>query len=76
MEETGENHGPAASRWQTLSHNVIIYRVHNVSGDRHWLHIGSYKSNCHTTKMAPLFIENIACDDDKIFNETCSCQCF
>ena len=24
-------------------------RTHNVIGDRHWLHIGSYKSNYHTT---------------------------
>jgi hypothetical protein len=23
MEETGENHRPAASHWQTLSHNVV-----------------------------------------------------
>ena len=36
VEETGvpgENHRPAASHWQTLSHNVVS------SGDRHWLHI-------------------------------------
>jgi len=37
----GENHRPAASHWQTLSHNVVLYtprlseiRTHNVSGDR------------------------------------------
>jgi len=37
----GENHRPAASHWQTLSHNVLLYtprlseiRTHNVSGDR------------------------------------------
>jgi len=43
--ETGvpdENHLPAASHWQTLSHNVVSstprqggFRTHNVSGDRH-----------------------------------------
>ena len=44
----GENHQPAASHWQTLSHNVAwsatrvssttrlnVIRTHNVSGDRH-----------------------------------------
>jgi hypothetical protein len=48
VEETGvpgENHRPAASHWQTLSHNVVSstprmsgIRTHNVSGDGHWLH--------------------------------------
>ena len=48
MEETGvprENHRPVASRWQTLSHNVVSstprlggIRTHNISGDGHWLH--------------------------------------
>ena len=43
VEETGgpgENHRPAASQWQTLSHNVVHLalveiRTHNHSGDRH-----------------------------------------
>jgi hypothetical protein len=42
VEETGENHRPVASHWQTLSHNVvhlvlIEIRTHNISRDRHWL---------------------------------------
>jgi hypothetical protein len=47
LEETGvhrENHWPAASHWQTLSHNVVSstsclsgIRTHNASGDRHCL---------------------------------------
>jgi hypothetical protein len=24
VEETGENHRPVASHWQTLSHNVVL----------------------------------------------------
>jgi hypothetical protein len=48
VEETvvsGENHRPAASHWQTLSHNFASntprlsgIRTHSVSGDRHRLH--------------------------------------
>jgi len=48
MKETGvpgENHWPAASHRQTLSHNVLSstphlgrIRTYNVSGDRHWFH--------------------------------------
>jgi hypothetical protein len=42
----GENHQPAASQWQTLSHKVVLstprpsrIRIHNLGGDRHWLHM-------------------------------------
>ena len=48
VEETGvhrENHRPATSHWQNLSHNVVSntprlggIRTHNVIGDRPWLH--------------------------------------
>ena len=43
VEETGENHRPVASHWQTLSHNVAYFalieiRTNNISGDGHWLH--------------------------------------
>ena len=41
-----EKHRPAASHWQTLSHNVVSHaprpewaRNNNISGDRHWLHL-------------------------------------
>ena len=41
----GENHRPAVSHWQTLSHNVVLSTPrhekgsnHNFNGDRHWLH--------------------------------------
>jgi hypothetical protein len=46
---SGQNHRPAASRWQNLSHNVehlvlIEIRTHNISGDEHLLH----RVHCHT----------------------------
>ena len=65
VEETGvltKIHQPAASHWQTLSHNIVSssprlckVRTHNVSGDRYKC---SCKSNYHTvTSMtAPMFL--------------------
>ena len=43
VEETGENHRPVISNWQTLSHNVVLLtpsgiQTHNMSDDRHRLH--------------------------------------
>jgi hypothetical protein len=42
----GENHRPAVSHPQTLTHNVVLstprlsgVRTHNVNGDRHRLHM-------------------------------------
>ena len=46
VEETWENHRPAASHWQTLSYIVVSsttrlngIRTHNVSGDRHCIEL-------------------------------------
>ena len=43
VEETGENHRPVISKWQTLSYNVVLLipsgiQTHNMIGDRHRLH--------------------------------------
>jgi hypothetical protein len=45
VEETEEDHRPAAGRWYVFSHNVVSstprqswIRTRNVSGDNHWLH--------------------------------------
>ena len=66
MEEIGVpggNHRPAASHWQTLSHNVVSsarglggIRTHNVSGDMYWLHWYNVVINPTTVKSRrPLF---------------------
>ena len=57
-----ENNRPAASHWQTLSHNVVHRALsrsgtHNISGDRNRLHS---KCNYHQiTAMTASLIENI-----------------
>ena len=45
---TGGNHRPATSHWQTLSHNVVHLTLswiwtHNISGDRHRIYNGQGK---------------------------------
>jgi hypothetical protein len=32
VEETGKNHRPVASHWQTLSHNVVSSSPHHKQG--------------------------------------------
>jgi len=71
VEETrgpGENHPPAASHWQTLSHNVVSrtpplgwFRTNNISGDIGTDWIGRYKSNHHTitTKTDPINVTRL-----------------
>jgi hypothetical protein len=75
MEEIGvpgENHWPAASHWQSLSHIVVSTtprlsgtRTHNVSGDRHWLHIKRFalfdllKSLYSDTKILSKYIPSL-----------------
>ena len=64
LEETGENHRPAAIHWQTLSHNVVSstprligFRIHNFNGDRYWLHQSlpqSYMSLYSCNNVAPV----------------------
>ena len=67
VEETaapGENHWPAASHWQSWSHNIVSStsrheraRTHNFSGDRHWFHrIKTKTAPCRTsiTDLQPM----------------------
>jgi hypothetical protein len=35
VEETGENHRPAASHWQTLSHNIVHLAPERDSNSQH-----------------------------------------
>jgi hypothetical protein len=69
VEETGENHCPVASHWQTLSYNVVHLAMSRfklatsvvVGTDC----IGSCKSNYHaiTTTMSPPWIQNMCTFD-------------
>jgi hypothetical protein len=46
-----ENHQPAASHWQIISHSIHNvtngHQTCNFGGDRHPLYIGRWKSNHH-----------------------------
>ena len=61
-----ENHWPAVSHWQTLSHNVVSSTPRLSGFELTTLvvmctdSIGSYKSNYHTITTAPIF-NNIYC---------------
>ena len=56
------------SKWQTLSHIVVVYlaengiRTHNISGD------GSCKSNYHTA-TTPLALGQLASIDNNLMND-------
>ena len=63
VEETGENHRPVASHWQTLSHKCCIEYTSPWKGFElatfvviGTYYTGSYKSNYHTitTRTAPI----------------------
>ena len=67
VEETGipgENHRPAASNWQTLSHDVVLWiprrsgiRTHNVSGYILWYSTDCIGS-CHNYKNNDYWINS------------------
>jgi len=79
-EETGvpgENHRPAASDWQTLSHNAVLSTLHHEQGSNSMLVVigtdctGSCKSNYHTimTTMVPDNLQIIHEEDKFVFIE-------
>ena len=65
----GENHRPAASHWQTLSHNVVSSTPHlsgiwshNISDDRHRLHM-------IMTTTVPYIDQNLSCRFNEWWNK-------
>jgi hypothetical protein len=80
VEETGENHRPVASDWQTLSHNVVSctprlrwIRTHNVSVNIWTLEMSKYKwtERIHSNKMYQLQ-SNLTFKILEIYNKTAS----
>ena len=74
---TGENHRPAASHWQILSHNVALstprlngIRTHRVVIGAYC--IGNYKFNYHTIKTttAPWSMRIIWLNEENLLNGT------
>ena len=65
VKETGENHQPVASHWQTLSHDVVSstsrlskIRPHNFSCVMDTNCIGSYKTNYHAITTTTALNQN------------------
>jgi hypothetical protein len=51
VEETGVNHWPAASHWQTLSHNVVSIHLTMSRTQTHNVGKGLNVEQCKTCKM-------------------------
>ena len=70
---TGENHRPAASHWQTSSHNVLSSTPRHerdsnwqLSGDRHWLHRYVYIKFLLSGVQVNAFSSHKACKSSQI----------
>jgi hypothetical protein len=70
---TGENHRPAASHWQTWSHNVLSSTPRHerdsnwqLSGDRHWLHRYVYVKFLLSGVQVNAFSSHKACKSSQI----------
>jgi hypothetical protein len=48
VKETGENHRPVASHWQTLSHNVVLSTPHHEQGSNSQMTFMSFIVGCLT----------------------------
>ena len=71
----GENHRPATSHWQILSHYVVLIGIELttlvvIGTDC----IGSCKSNYHTITTAPVVIKNFFKWTDNILSSTMICE--